>query len=86
MIEQQTASRLRTIRSAGLGRVKAQALRQGITSADADMQTLKWIANGSITQAADKLGVNSAVVGRTLRKYEKIAKGILEEDARRGRR
>lgn len=86
MIEQQTASRLRTIRSAGLGRVKAQAIRQGITSVEADIQTLRWVANGSTNQAAAKRGTDVANICRLIRKYEKIAKGILEEDVRRGRR
>lgn len=86
MIEQKTASRLRTIRNAGLGRVRKEATRQGIATVEQDIQTLKWIAAGSTTQAADKLGTDVANVCRTLAKYEKIAKGILERDAFGGRR
>lgn len=83
MIEQKTASRLRTIRRAGLNRVKATARRQGIATVEQDIQTLRWIAAGSTTQAAAKLGTDVSNVCRMLAKYEKIAEDILARDARR---
>lgn len=86
MIEAQTAARLRTIRRAGLGRVKVQAAKQGITTVEADIQTLRWVANGSTSQAAAKRGTDVASICCLLRKYEKIAQGLLEQDTRRGRR
>lgn len=81
-----TFPHLRTIRNAGLGRVKAQAARQGISTVEKDIQTLRWVANGSTNQAAAKRGVDVATVCRLIRKYEKIALAILNEDAQCGRR
>lgn len=77
MINATTAAKLRTIRRAGLAKVRRAAARQGITTVERDIQILRDIAHGSTNQAAEKAGICSTSVRRLLDKYAKIAEDIL---------
>lgn len=81
MISAKTAARLRTIRSAGLSRVKAAATRQGIDTVERDMNILRAVATGSTVQAAERYGVRRQTVDALLVRYEQIAREILARDA-----
>lgn len=83
MIGDATAARLRTIRAAGINRVKRAAIRAGIATVEQDMKLLRDTAHGSTYQATEKSGLNESTVRKRLKRYAEIAQGILDRDARR---
>lgn len=85
MLGDMAARRLWQVRKAGLGRVKARAAKAGIATVERDMTILRKVANGSVPEAAARLGVSITTVRRIVRQYGEIAEGILIEDARRNR-
>lgn len=82
MISDQTAAKLRNIRSAGLSllREKAQARGWNWTR---DRQVLKDIANSNIDQASKKNRVDHSTVQNILKRYDEEARRILDEKRRK---
>lgn len=73
-----TSVRLRTIRIAGLSRVKRAALRMGVTTVERDMKILRDVANGNVPEAAFRSGCSQATVTRVVKRYEEIALALLQ--------
>lgn len=72
------------IRRAGLGRVRAAALRDGLDPerVTRDFAILRAVANGGISTAAAKCRISRETVLHALRRYEKYAQQILDNDNR----
>lgn len=82
MIGDQTAAKLRRIRTAGLSRLREIAQAQGYPW-ERDRKVLKDIANGSMEQAAEKSRLSYSSVQHILRRYDRLAQGIIEERRRK---
>lgn len=82
MISDQTAARLRLIRSAQLRRVRKEAMRRGLP-VDRDIKVIRDIAHGSPSQAAEKSRMSESSARRILAQYVEIAEMILAEDRRK---
>lgn len=82
MISDQTAARLRLIRSAQLRRVKKAALKRGLP-VERDMKILRDVSNGNTKQASERNRTSESQVRRILARYADIAEGILAEDRRK---
>ena len=82
MISDQTAARLRLIRSAQLRRVKKAALKRGLP-VERDMKILRDVSNGDTKQASARNRTSESQVRRILARYADIAEGILAEDRRK---
>ena len=83
MLGDMAARRLWQVRKAGPTRVRQRAASAGIETVQRDMTILRKVANGSVPEAAARLGVSITTVRRIVRQYGEIAEGILIEDARR---
>lgn len=67
------------IQRAGLDKIRAVALRDGVPAAQIgrDMKILRDVANGSMKQAAERSGVARSTVSWVVKKYEGYALEIL---------
>lgn len=83
MIGDQTAAKLRRIRTAGLSRLREIAQEKGYPW-ERDRKVLKDIANGSMEQAAEKSRLSYSSVQHILRRYDRLAQGIIEGGGGRG--
>ena len=82
MISDQTAAKLRNIRSAGLSLLREKAQQRG-WNWTRDRKVLKDIANGNIDQAAKKNRVAHSTVQNILKRYDEEARRILDERRRK---
>ena len=82
MISDQTAAKLRNIRSAGLSLLREKAQQRG-WNWTRDRKVLKDIANGNIDQAAKKNRVAHSTVQNILKRYDEEARRILDEKRRK---
>ena len=71
---------IRRIQRAGLGEVRAAALRQGTRPEQwsEDVKVLRAVANSSPASAAQKCGIGRGAVWYRLTKYARIAESILD--------
>ena len=71
---------IRRIQRAGLGKVRAAALRQGTRPEQwhEDVKVLRAVANSSPASAAQKCGIGRGAVWYRLTKYARIAESILD--------
>ena len=71
---------IRRIQRAGLGKVRAAALRNGVRPEqwDEDVRVLRAVANSSPASAAQKCGIGRGAVWYRLTKYARIAESILD--------
>lgn len=71
------------IQKAGIGRCIAIAREAGRKpeTISRDAQILRAVANGSIASAAQRLQLSTKTVWAVLKRYERIANGILGGDA-----
>lgn len=75
------AIQINRIRMAGLGKVRAAALQDGLTEERVarDVAILRAVANGNPSSAAAKCCVAKKTIWRVLRRYENYANQIMAE-------